>query len=69
VAGQTGRTALYHAASTGNIPIACVLLTKEDLDPNVRDDQGWPPLTYAAFNGNLRMVELFLVRGDIQVNV
>jgi ankyrin repeat protein len=69
VAGQTGRTALHHAASTGNIPIACVLLAKEDLDPNVRDDQGWPPLTYAAFNGNLRMVELFLAREDIQVNV
>jgi ankyrin repeat protein len=48
---------------------ACVLLAKEDLDPNIRDDQGWPPLTYAAFNGNLRMVKLFLARGDIQANV
>ncbi|KAJ6163893.1 hypothetical protein N7497_003872 [Penicillium chrysogenum] len=47
---------------------ACVLLAKEDLDPNIRDDQGWPPLTYAAFNGNLRMVKLFLARGDIQAN-
>ncbi|OQD78788.1 hypothetical protein PENANT_c080G03708 [Penicillium antarcticum] len=53
VAGQNGRTVLHYA----------------DLDPNIRDDDEWAPLTYAASNGDLRMLELFLARRDIQVNV
>jgi ankyrin repeat protein len=69
LAGRNGMTALHSATVMGNIPIIAVLLAKDNLDPNMLDEAKWAPLTYDASQGDLRMVELFLARRDIQVNV
>ena len=67
MANKHGETALHWATKMHNKPITAALLDNDDLDPNAPDDQRWPPLAYAAYNGNLCLVELFLA--GTQVNV
>lgn len=69
VVGRYSRTALHSAIVIGNIPIIAVLLAKDNLDPNMLDEEKWVALTYAASQGDLRTVELFLGRADIELNV
>jgi ankyrin repeat protein len=46
-----------------------VLVDLDSLDPNICDDQGWTALSYAAGQGDLRMLELLLTRTDLDLNV
>lgn len=62
-------TALHNAVKNGNILLVCVLLDMEALDPNICDRCGWAPITYAAFSGSLRLLEVLLTRPDIALNI
>jgi ankyrin repeat protein len=51
------KTALHLAVESRNIRLACLLVDMDSLDPNIGDEQGWTALSYAAGQGNLRMLE------------
>ncbi|KAF3399850.1 putative ankyrin repeat protein [Penicillium rolfsii] len=63
------KTALHFAVENRNVLLACLLIDLEALDPNICDDQGWTALSYAAGQGDLRMLELLLTRTDLDLNV
>jgi ankyrin repeat protein len=67
VANKYGETALHWATKTHNKSITAALLDNHDLDPNALDDQQWPSLAYAAYNGYLCLVELFLAGTKVNV--
>ena len=52
-----------------NILLICVLLNVEALNPNVHNRCDWTPITHAALTGNLRLLEVLLIRQDIALNV
>ncbi|KAH2484067.1 hypothetical protein KXV28_003703 [Aspergillus fumigatus] len=61
-------TSLHHAVQARDVRIMRLLLTKEDLDPNVADHQKWTPLCWAASQGDVEMVDLLLTRPEIRIN-
>ncbi|OKP11865.1 hypothetical protein PENSUB_2596 [Penicillium subrubescens] len=63
------KTALHFAVENRNFLLACLLVDLDSLDPNICDDQGWTALSYAAGQGDLRMLELLLTRTDLDLNV
>ncbi|OKP10300.1 hypothetical protein PENSUB_4276 [Penicillium subrubescens] len=63
------KTALHFAVQNRNFLLACLLVDLDSLDPNICDDQGWTALSYAASQGDLRMLELLLTRTDLDLNV
>jgi hypothetical protein len=63
------KTALHFAVENRDIHLACLLVERDSLDPNICDDQGWTALSYAAGQGDLRMLELLLTRSDLELNV
>jgi ankyrin repeat protein len=38
------------------------LIKIDSLDPNVRDEQDWTVITYAAYQGDIRIFEILLTR-------
>jgi ankyrin repeat protein len=63
------KTALHLVVEGRNIRLACLLVDMDSLDPNIADEQGWTALSYAAGQGDLRMLELLLTRSDLDLNV
>lgn len=61
-------TSLHRAVQARDVRIMSLLLTKEDLDPNVADHQKWTPLCWAASQGDVEMVDLLLTRPEIRIN-
>jgi serine/threonine-protein phosphatase 6 regulatory ankyrin repeat subunit B len=61
-------TSLHHTVQARDVRIMRLLLTKEDLDPNVADHQKWTPLCWAASQGDVEMVDLLLTRPEIRIN-
>lgn len=47
----------------------CALIEMESLDPNVRDEQDWTVMSYAACKGDIRIVEILLTRQDLDLNI
>ena len=43
-----------------------VLLGLSDVEPDTRDNEGRPPLSYAAQMGHYSIVKLFLERNDVE---
>ncbi|KAE9452024.1 hypothetical protein C3L33_16078, partial [Rhododendron williamsianum] len=56
LADQWGRTALHRAAGVGNVEAAKLLVDKNPNLPNVLDNNGDPPLNYAASTGSRESV-------------
>lgn len=54
------KTALHLAAMNGDLETAENLLDRNILHVDVRDNEQWTPLYYAAFHGHLSMVKLLL---------
>ena len=52
-----GRTVLSVAAAEGSAPVLQVLLDR-GLDENHRDNAGWGPLHYAAFEGHSIIIKV-----------
>jgi ankyrin repeat protein len=63
------KTALHFAVQNRNFHLACLLVDLDSLDPNLCDDQGWTALSYAACQGDIRMLELLLTRTDLDLDV
>ncbi|OKO97715.1 hypothetical protein PENSUB_9895 [Penicillium subrubescens] len=63
------KTALHFAVVNRNLLLACLLVDFDSLDPNICDEQGWTAVSYAAGQGDLRMLELLLTRSDLDLNV
>ncbi|KAF2183469.1 ankyrin, partial [Zopfia rhizophila CBS 207.26] len=45
-----------------------LLLAKDGVDVNSKDNKGWTPLSYAAGEGHEMVVKLLLVKDEIGVN-
>ncbi|MCJ1432221.1 hypothetical protein MMC27_001577 [Xylographa pallens] len=56
------------AAYFGHDAVVKLLLEREDVQVNSRDDMGRTPLSWAATKGHEAVVSLFLERKDVQVN-
>jgi len=57
-----GVRAMFYAIEKNNLPYAQKVLSM-NFDSNLRHDNGYTPLAYAAMKGNPQMVELFLAHG------
>jgi hypothetical protein len=57
-----GIRALFYAIEKNNLVYAAKVLSM-NFDPNLRHDNGYTPLTYAAMRGSLPMIELLLRHG------
>ncbi|HXC38449.1 MAG TPA: ankyrin repeat domain-containing protein, partial [Burkholderiales bacterium] len=57
-----GIKALFYAIEKGNLVYAQKVLSM-NFDPNLRADNGYTPLMYAAARGDARMCELLLRNG------
>jgi ankyrin repeat protein len=67
--GLGEKTALHFAVENRDTHLASLLVKLDSLDPNTCDDQGWTALSYAAGQGDLRIMELLLTRSDLELNV
>ncbi|KAF2192994.1 ankyrin, partial [Zopfia rhizophila CBS 207.26] len=45
-----------------------LLLAKDDVDPNCKDNDGQTPLWWAAANGHEMVVKLLLAKGGVDPN-
>ena len=53
-----GRTPLFRAVDRGDVGIVKLLLDRYDINPNLPDNNGCTPLSWASQNGNLLMVKV-----------
>lgn len=60
---KSGRTALHHAADSGDTALVQVLLKRPDVDVNRRSFNGHTPLTIAWGRGHTSVVRLLLAAG------
>jgi ankyrin repeat protein len=58
--GPLKKTALMYAAESGSVSGVELLLAVPDIDPMLKDQNGWTALTFAAWMGSLDMVELLV---------
>jgi len=66
---EHGMTQLSLAAQNGHETVVRLLLEREDVEVNSREDKGGvTPLSWAACNGHEAAVRLLLERDDIDVN-
>lgn len=69
---KKGKTALFHAASIGNINILKLLinaLRKYQLSVDVADNLGMTPLMQACINGNVDCANCLIKEGNASVNI
>ena len=69
---KKGKTALFHAASIGNINILKLLinaLRKYQLSVDVADNLGMTPLMQACINGNVDCANYLIKEGNASVNI
>jgi ankyrin repeat protein len=62
------RTPLSWAAEKGNKGVVELLLQKDNIDLNSKDNNGQTPLSWAAEKGNKEVVELLLIKGGITLH-
>ncbi|KAF8455170.1 hypothetical protein BGX38DRAFT_1140660 [Terfezia claveryi] len=67
----SGRTALHYAVESGAEDIVELLLSREDVNPNLRDSlgAGETPLMIAVHGQKMGIARLLLARKDLDVNV
>ncbi|RYP77952.1 hypothetical protein DL771_000811 [Monosporascus sp. 5C6A] len=67
--GNDGVTPLLWAAGSGNGAIIDFLLTKGDVDVDLKDNRGQTPLSSAAENGHEAVVKQLLITGKADINL
>jgi ankyrin repeat protein len=66
---NSGKSALTHAASGGNHEVVRMLLTRGDVQVNVRDARKQTPLMHAAlWPRGVAVIKILLERDDIKIN-
>jgi ankyrin repeat protein len=60
-----GRTPLLWAALRGEEAVVKLLVERDDVAANSKDNEGWTPLWWAVANGDEGMVKLLLKRDDV----
>jgi ankyrin repeat protein len=65
---QCGRTPLIWAALNGHKEIVELILAKDGVNPNSKDDRGWTSLVWAAIEGHKEIVEVLLAADGIDLN-
>jgi len=66
--GDYAKTALYVACSRGHDSVVSILLAHPDIDPNLKQEDGWTPFMTACANGNPSCVRLLLQDQRVMVN-
>ena len=67
--GQCGRAPLSWAAGNGYNTVVDLLLTKDGIDPDLKDSQsGRAPLSWAARGGHEAVVKLLLATGKVDID-
>ena len=69
---KKGKTALFHAASIGNLNILKLLITalrKYQLGVDVADNLGMTPLMEACISGNVHCANYLIKEGNASVNI
>ena len=59
---------LIHAVERGHSPIVELLLSTDNIDPNLEEDCAFTPLVTACLGGDVSIVRQFLARDDIDFN-
>ena len=62
------RTALYAASRYGHDSVVSILLAHPDIDPNLKEKDGYTPFLWASWLGNTSCVRLLLQDLRISVN-
>jgi len=62
------RTALFAACVFGHHSVVSILLAHPDIDPNLKDKDGWTPFMIACLEGNPSCVRLMLQDRRVMVN-
>jgi len=65
---RKGQTLIGWAASNGHEAIVSLLLAKDNVDPNSKDNRGQTPLSLAAFYGQEAVVSLLLAKDNVDPN-
>jgi ankyrin repeat protein len=66
---QSGRAPLSWAAGNGYHTVVDRLLTKDNMDPNLKDSQsGQTPLSWASRNGEETVIKLLLKTGKVDAD-
>ena len=65
---RKGQTLIVWAASHGHEAVVNILLARDDVDPDLKNDSGQTLLSLAASNGREAMVNLLLARDTVNPN-
>lgn len=60
---------LLLATAMGNDMMVMLLLKREDIEVNTKDQYGWTPLFWAVKGGHEAVVKILLARQDVEVNL
>jgi ankyrin repeat protein len=66
---RSGKTPIHYAVENCLVLLVCALIEMDSLDPNVRDEQDWTVMSYAACQGDIRIFEVLLTRQDLDLNI
>ena len=66
--GDYARTALSAACFNGHDSVVSVLLAHPDIDPNLKQKDGWTPFMRACSNGSTSCVRLLLQDQRVKAN-
>jgi len=62
-------TALQYACTKGHIEIVKLLMDRDDLNINIRDDGGFTAFHFACMKGQIEIVKLLVDRNDLDINM
>jgi len=66
--GDLANTALFTACWKGHDSVVSILLAHPDIDPNLKQENGWTPFWTASWLGNTSCVRLLLQDHRVMVN-
>jgi ankyrin repeat protein len=66
---RSGKTAIHYAVENCLVLLVCALIEMDSLELNVRDENDWTVISYAACKGDIRIFEILMTRPDLELNI